>query len=115
MNDPRFDRTETPTQKKGDRNIVDIIFFIDQDGGDHESTRDLSYSFIEVEENKVDVEFEDLREIMDSFDNYGEEYPCGAPADIDEQIQDRILNDVRKVLGRNWSIRNFNNEPFKPL
>lgn len=104
---------ETPF--KGERNIVSTLYFSDSGGGDHDTKRDICYFYIESEDNKVDVQFNDLAELRDSFNAFLEEYPCGAPEDLEEQVQDCILEDIKLVLGSRWSVRNFNYEAFKPL
>src|SRR5687768_2189507 len=77
--------------------VTDDIYYCDQDGGDHTTKRDICYTATEVEPGIYDVEYDSLRK---SFEDYLEEYPCGAPQDLDDQA--RYI--IEAELGRGKSI-----------
>lgn len=94
---PAFAKEVRPDVVNGQVNRAEI-YFLDQDGGDHSTERTICYTALEVEPGLYDVEYDSL---SDSFNKYLEEYPCGAPNDLDEQVE--YIIDAE--LGRGKRIR----------
>lgn len=109
MTDPTLTRG---TLLKGTRNITGVVNYEPRPDRIREVELDIDYHYIEVEENRVDVEVE-MGPISAEFLRIIDD-PC-TPDNFDEMVQYCIREDIEKVLGHKWSVRNVNYEPFKYL
>lgn len=79
--------------KSGTETFVGVIFYQDS-----EVRQDIDFEWNEVEKpGFIDVEF-DFQSIVNRFENYLEEYPCGAPKDLFEQCCEEIERWMSKSM-----------------